>query len=231
MDVKKEQIKLVMFDVDGTLVDSIGCIIACMQNAARNCQVPPPGRLQVLNIIGITLRPAIASLFPGENDDKIDDITDEYRRLCCQWEDETPSPLFAGTLETLRQLKDAGFYLGIATGKSRHGLERLYKFAGMRDMIDFAVCGDMAASKPDPMMMHLALEHFSLQPQQALMVGDSNLDLRMAKNAKVPAVGVRCGVHSEKILLLEDPWQVVDTVKEVGQLLLPAAQTPAVLIS
>lgn len=216
---KFSKIKVVIFDVDGTLVDSVGCIIWCMQKAAENCGVPVPSEQDVLNIIGITLRAAIAKLFPNEADDKIDVITDEYRHLCTRREDETPSPYFPGTLEALRDLRNRGYRLAIATGKSRRGLERLFATEGMRELIDFEVCGDQAKSKPDPMMLEMVLEHFGLEPDEALMVGDSSLDLRMALNAGVPSAGVTCGVHDARTLFNEKPVAVVGNVAHLARLL------------
>jgi phosphoglycolate phosphatase len=213
------KIKLVIFDVDGTLVDSVGCIVWCMQKAAENCGVPVPSEKEVLNIIGITLRAAVAKLFPSQTDEKIDVITDEYRHLCTRREDETPSPYFPGTLEALKNLKNRGYLLSIATGKSRRGLERLFATEGMRELIDFEMCGDQAKSKPDPMMMELTLKHFGLKPSQALMVGDSNLDLRMALNAGVPSAGVTCGVHDASILIKEDPLVIVKNVAQLARIL------------
>lgn len=213
------RVRVVVFDVDGTLVDSVGCIISCMQEAAAVHGARIPTDAEVLDIIGITLRAAVARLFPMESDQRIDIITDEYRRLCTMREDANPSPYFPGTVEALERLKTAGYFIAIATGKSRRGLMRLLADERIRRITDFSVCGDEAPSKPDPGMMRLTMEHFGLRPEQLLMVGDSALDLAMAKNASVPSVGVTCGVHDSRTLNGQDPVLLAENPAHLARIL------------
>ncbi|MCR4553964.1 MAG: HAD-IIIA family hydrolase [Succinivibrionaceae bacterium] len=211
-------IKLIIFDVDGTIMDSIGRIIECMQESAQKYQVAIPTPQEVKNIIGITLRHAVEVLFPEQTQEMVDLITDEYRRLYNLWEDERPTALYPGTMETLETLKGRGYKLAIATGKSQRGLARLYRDDKLYSLFSGAVTGDQAKSKPDPMMLEKLLGEFGLQPDQAVMIGDSNLDLRMAKNIGMPSIGITWGVHSGEILAKEEPAALIDNISELLEL-------------
>ncbi|MGN1356880.1 MAG: HAD family hydrolase [Succinivibrionaceae bacterium] len=210
--------RLIVFDVDGTLADSIGRIIEVMQVASVNCKVKQPSTSDVRNVIGMTLRKAIAALMPEYSDEKVDEVTEEYRRLYKEMEDRDPVRLYPSVISTLQTLKQQGFELAIATGKSRAGLERIYVNSGLRELITCAVSGDMVKSKPDPMMLQTILEHYGLKPEQALMVGDSNLDLRMATNAGVPSIGITWGVHPREVLEKESPVAIIGDVCELPDL-------------
>lgn len=210
--------RLIVFDVDGTLADSIGRIIEVMQVASVNCKVRRPSTSDVRNVIGMTLRKAIAALMPEYSDEKVDEVTEEYRRLYKEMEDRDPVRLYPSVISTLQTLKQQGFELAIATGKSRAGLERIYVNSGLRELITCAVSGDMVKSKPDPMMLQTILEHYGLKPEQALMVGDSNLDLRMATNAGVPSIGITWGVHPREVLEKESPVAIIGDVCELPDL-------------
>ncbi len=212
--------RVVVFDVDGTLVDSVPSIVWSMCQAAKECGAPVPSKEAVLDIIGITLRQAVGRLFPMCSEEENDRITDMYRKLNAHREDTEPSPLFPGIREALGRLRERGSALAIATGKSRRGLERFFAFEGTRELVDFSVCGDQAPSKPDPGMLELVLSHFGLERSEILMVGDSSLDLRMATNARVDAAGVTTGAHSPAILRRESPVFLEDSVVSLAERLL-----------
>ncbi len=207
--------KLIIFDVDGTLADSIGRIIETMQIASVNCKINKPDIQDVRNVIGMTLRQAIATLMPGFSEEKIDEVTAEYRRIYKELEDKNPVGLYPSVIDTLNELKKRGFDLAIATGKSKAGLERIYVNPGLREVIGYAISGDMVKSKPDPMMLYKILEYYGYKAEDAIMVGDSNLDLRMAKNANVKSIGITWGVHPKNVLEQEDPIAIISNINEI----------------
>ena len=201
MNSLSDEIKVIVFDVDGTIMDSIGRIVECMQAAACACGVAEPSVQAVRNIIGITLHHAVEVLFPEQNPEKIDQITDEYRRLYNLWEIERPTSLFPGAMKTLQTLKQRGYRLAIATGKSQRGLARLY--------------GDQVKSKPHPMMLQKLMNQLEIKPSEAVMVGDSVLDLQMAGNCDVRSIGITWGVHSREQLQQETPVAVIDDLSQL----------------
>jgi phosphoglycolate phosphatase len=111
------------------------------------------------------------------------------------------APLFDGALDTLRELQGAGYRLAVATGKSRSSLQRSFaKHPELRALISSSRCADETASKPDPLMLNELLEHEDLPPAAALMIGDTEFDVQMARSARVGALGVACGVHEQERL-------------------------------
>lgn len=209
------KIKLFVFDIDGTLMDSIGRIIECMQTAAQNTGFSIKSPQEIKNIIGITLRQAVATLYPNEAEQNIDIITNEYRRLYNLWDVERPTSLFLGVEDTLELLKSKGYKLAIATGKSKNGLQNFYKNERLNKLFDFGVTGDMAKSKPNPDMLLQILLKLNISAEETVMVGDSNLDLQMGKNALVSTIGVTCGVHSFEVLQKEKPMLILENVKDI----------------
>lgn len=217
--MNKQEIKAIIFDVDGTIMDSIGRIIECMQEAAKKYKVRLPTEQEVKDIIGITLRHAVEVLFPEQSQEMIDLITDEYRRLYNLWEDERPTNLYPKVMDTLKELKERGYILAIATGKSKKGLARLYRDQELCSLFSAAKTGDQVKSKPDPMMLEQLLAELNLKPHQAIMVGDSNLDLRMAKNIAMGSIGITWGVHNKELLAAEEPLAIIDDLQEILRIL------------
>jgi len=188
--------QLLIFDWDGTLVDSIGRIVAAMHGAADRCEVPRCTDEQVKSIIGLGLPEAIARLYPQLDDPRLIErfrqcYSDGYLELEAQ-----PSALFAGVAEALERFRADGYRLAVATGKTRHGLQRVLQGRGWLDYFDVTRCADETASKPDPLMLHEILQHCRVPAGRALMVGDSSFDLLMARNAGVDAVAVGYGAQS-----------------------------------
>jgi phosphoglycolate phosphatase len=215
MNSLSDEIKVIVFDVDGTIMDSIGRIVECMQAAACACGVAEPSVQEVRNIIGITLHHAVEVLFPEQSPEKIDQITDEYCRLYNLWEIERPTSLFPGAMKTLQTLKQRGYRLAIATGKSQRGLARLYGDQELCSLFSASVTGDQVKSKPHPMMLQKLMNQLEIKPSEAVMVGDSVLDLQMAGNCDVRSIGITWGVHSREQLQQETPVAVIDDLSQL----------------
>lgn len=190
-----QDIRLAIFDWDGTLMDSVGRIVSCVQGAARDCELAVPTPTQVRQIIGLSLDVAMSRLFPlcsdsGATSDErqIAALFDRYRHHYLH--DATPSPLFAGAGELLHDWQSQGLQLAVATGKSRRGLDRVLDETGLRPLFVTSRGADEANSKPDPLMLEQILAELGLSPRQAVMIGDSVHDMAMAEAICMPRIGV-----------------------------------------
>ncbi|MBR9727759.1 HAD family hydrolase [Shewanella intestini] len=208
-----KQYKLVIFDWDGTLMDTIGKIVDCMQSVALELKLPIPSELQVRDIIGLSILPAMEQLFP--------DFEDNYDTLLAAYKNHylhlnlTPTPLFDGVESLLNQLQQSGKILAVATGKRREGLDRLLNETGFSKYFSATRSADEAASKPHPSMITSLLAQLNIAPEQAIMIGDSKLDIAMANNAGVDSIGVTYGAHSLQDLLTQHPTVTVDSPAEM----------------
>lgn len=197
--------QLLIFDWDGTLVDSIGRIVAAMHGAADTCGVARCTDEQVKAIIGLGLPEAIAVLYPHLNDPRLIERFRQCYSDCYLELEAQPSPLFTGVVEALESFRSDGYRLAVATGKTRHGLQRVLAGRGWLDYFDVTRCADETASKPDPLMLHEILQHCQVPARQALMVGDSSFDLLMARNAGVDSVAVGYGAQPLNVLREHGP--------------------------
>ncbi|MBL0543939.1 HAD-IA family hydrolase [Aeromonas jandaei] len=219
-----QDIRLAIFDWDGTLMDSVGRIVACVQGAARDCELAVPAPPQIRQIIGLSLDVAMSRLFPLRNDSgtaiderQITMLIDRYRHHYLH--DTTPSPLFAGVEELLHDWRSQGLQLAVATGKSRRGLDRVLDETGLRPLFVTSRGADEARSKPDPLMLEQILAELGLSPRQAVMIGDSVHDMAMAEAIAMPRIGVTWGVDSRDALSRYGPVAVVDSMTALRALL------------
>ncbi|BBQ53296.1 HAD-IA family hydrolase [Aeromonas jandaei] len=219
-----QDIRLAIFDWDGTLMDSVGRIVACVQGAARDCELAVPAPAQIRQIIGLSLDVAMFRLFPLRSDSgtaiderQIATLIDRYRHHYLH--DTTPSPLFAGAGELLHDWRFRGLQLAIATGKSRRGLDRVLDETGLRPLFVTSRGADEARSKPDPLMLEQILAELGLSPRQAVMIGDSVHDMAMAEALAMPRIGVTWGVDSRDALSRYEPVAVVDSMTVLRTLL------------
>ncbi|MGS2722428.1 HAD-IA family hydrolase [Porticoccus sp. GXU_MW_L64] len=207
--------ELLIFDWDGTLSDSLPRIAFCMQRAAEDGGLEPPTTEAVQNIVGLGLYEAIAILYPQLQDDRvIEQLKTDYSRHFLS-NDKVPSPFYPRVMGTLERLREQGFLLAVATGKSRRGLDRVLAEKGLDGFFHGSRCADETRSKPHPLMIEELLVEFGVQSRQAVMVGDTEYDLEMAANAQVPGLGVSYGAHSVERLEKHGPFAVVDCFSEV----------------
>ena len=191
----RQAVDLIIFDWDGTLMDSAAKIVTCMQCAARDLDLVAPSCDEVENIIGLGLPQAVARLFPAlsaEGNERLQKAYAEHYVV----NDKTQTPLFFGVERTLISLRKQGYRLAVATGKSRKGLNRVFAETGTGAYFDSSRCADETASKPHPLMLEELLAELDCKAERALMVGDSEYDMEMAKNAGVKPIAVDYGVHS-----------------------------------
>ena len=206
--------KLLIFDWDGTLADSIGRIVEAMHVASERSGFPLRDDFAVKGIIGLGLPEAIRTLYPEIADGELLAFRDYYAEHYIAAE-AVPSPLFEGVLESMEAFRADGYHLAVATGKARRGLDRVLKAHGWEDYFDVTRAADETASKPHPLMLEQILAHCEVRPEQALMVGDSSFDLQMARNAGMDSVAVSYGAQSIDALKRFEPRLAIDHFSEL----------------
>ncbi|MEQ8258356.1 MULTISPECIES: HAD-IA family hydrolase [Roseovarius] len=198
-------LRLVIFDVDGTLVDSQADIVAAMSHAFARAEREAPTREAILSIVGLSLDRAIALLAPdleaGMQDRMVEWYKDAYVALRAEIGAAQSSPLYPGAREVLEALNaQPETLLGVATGKSRRGLDKLLEGHGLERMFITQQVSDHHPSKPHPSMIRAALSETGLEPHQAVMIGDTSFDMEMAAAAGVAGIGVGWGYHPRESL-------------------------------
>ncbi len=207
--------QLIVFDWDGTLMDSEARIVACIRESIKDLELPHLEDDAIKNIIGLGLREAIDTLYPGSDDRLHRDLTERYRYHFLT-ANPTPSELFNGSRATLERLNDEGYLLAVATGKGRVGLDKVLYETGLDDLFHATRCADETFSKPHPQMLHELMDVLGVEPGETLMVGDTEYDILMAKNANTDALGVSYGVHDVERLLQHEPQGMLDDIAELN---------------
>lgn len=206
---------LLIFDWDGTLVDSEAQIVGAMQAAIIDLKLPPRTDKAIGTLIGLGLTDVLQRLYPELDPAMLMKLYDGYRhRFMAKGIQD--APLFAGAESALRQLHGQGYRLAIATGKSRRGLDRsLELHTGIRSMVSHSRTADETASKPNPLMLRELLEETGFGVERALMIGDTEYDMAMANSIGMSAVGVTCGVHDPERLRRTGAGAVIAAVCEL----------------
>ncbi len=213
---------LLIFDWDGTLMDSAAHITTCMRNAIAIVDAGPRSDADIRNIIGLGLDEAIQHLYPHGSPALIRQIVEEYRQEFLV-RTQHGSELFAGVRETLQALADQGYLLAVATGKSRRGLDKVLLETGLDVLFPITRCADETRSKPHPQMLEEILTDYDTGRHDALMVGDSEYDLLMAQNIGMDSLAVTYGVHDLARLLQHQPRGYVHDISHIPEWL--AGQT------
>lgn len=212
------QVKVVIFDWDGTLVDSVEHIADSLHQAATELGYPALEREAYRDIIGLGMVEALEALYPGINQEQMNAIREGYARYFFA-KVTTPQNVFAGMAEVLADLRAGGRGCAVATGKSRRGLDGALVSSGLGPHFDLTRCADETRSKPDPAMLHDIIRHYGIQPAEAVMIGDTRYDMDMAQRIGMPAIGVEWGVHKRDVLGRYQPHAVVDTVTDLREVL------------
>ncbi len=202
--------ELLIFDWDGTLMDSAAEIVGAMQAAIAETGLPAREDWQMRELIGLGMNEVLDRLFPELDRAHVMKLLNAYRQRYGM--PGSSAALFAGVEDTITALRDQGYTLAVATGKSRAGLERAFTQTGLAAHFGFSRCADESASKPAPDMLEDILLRSATEPERALMIGDTEYDVLMAVNAGVSAVGVACGVHDAGRLMAAGALAVLDDV-------------------
>jgi len=187
--------RLVVFDWDGTLIDSAGTIVLCIQEAARDLGLEVPDRERASHVIGLGLHDSLRQAVPSLSAERYPEFAAQYRKHFLARQDSML--LFPGILELLARLaRDRT--LAIATGKSRRGLDRALAHDNLGRFFSGSRCADETNPKPHPAMLLELMERFSMDSTETLMIGDTSHDLEMARAAGVDALAVTYGAHPEQ---------------------------------
>ncbi len=206
--------KLVVFDWDGTLIDSAGTIAECIRQSAADMGLEVPDRERASHVIGLGLHDSLRIAVPDLAAERYGEFVALYRKHFLASEDRMA--LFPG-IEDLVQRLSATRTLAIATGKSRQGLDRALKAGVLGRYFDASRCGDETNPKPHPAMLLELMEELRVEAAHSLMIGDTSHDLEMAKAAGVDAVAVSYGAHPEQGLRACGPRACVASVAELGE--------------
>jgi len=201
--------KLVIFDWDGTIMDSVGRIVSCVKTVQQAAGLALSSDQAIKDIIGLSLDSALLTLSPGLNEQQLSEMIEAYRIEYVE-NDQTATPIFASFETLLKQLQRQGTLIAVATGKGRVGLDRVMEQSGFGHYFCDTVCATEANSKPDPQMIELLLARLNIKREAAVMIGDSTLDMAMAKQAGVDAIGVTYGAHTRAVLAQHQPVAIVD---------------------
>jgi len=213
-----KKFQLLVFDWDGTLVDSEACIIDAMQLASAEAELPKCNDAQIRDVIGLSLEGAIDALFPEAEKSVRNSVADRYREHYFSTS-TSDVPVFEGVVEILEKLNQEDYFLAVATGKSRRGLDRSLSETGLDKYFHTTRCADETISKPDPQMLIEIIDFFGLKAVDALMIGDSEYDLQMANNAGTESVAVSYGVHNAERLQQCGPLGIIHNITEISNYL------------
>ena len=206
--------KLIIFDWDGTLMDSEAKIVSCLLASARDLELELPTVDEAKNVIGLGLHEACVQLMPGSDHAQHLQMAERYRYHFLI-ANETPSAMFDGVETMLQSLDETGVFLAIATGKGRQGLDAVLKETDLKHYFHATRTADETVSKPHPQMLHELLDYFGLESNEAIMIGDTEYDLEMASNAKMDSLAVSYGVHEVERLMQHQPRSCVHSIDEM----------------
>lgn len=212
--MRNKRFDLLIFDWDGTLMDSTAAIAESIRLACADLALRVPSTGEASHIIGLGLAEALHALLPDLSPADYPRLVERYRHHFLGQDHRLP--LFDGVSETLQALRAAGFWMTVATGKSRTGLERAFDQSGLRGYFHASRCADEGFSKPHPGMVHTLMAICGVTADRTLMIGDTSHDLQMASNAGVASVGVTYGAHGVETLAPCQPLYLAHDFKDLA---------------
>lgn len=218
--MKQGKYSLIVFDWDGTLYDSAAFVVRCVQQALAECQYPELPEENIRQAIGLSLEQALRRNMPHLSPMAFADLVHAYKKCVAIERSKTSVTLFDGVRETLENLKNDDYWLAIATGKSRHGLDQDLSESGLSDYFLMTCCAEEFISKPAPDMLLHIMDSLGKKPSETVVIGDTIFDLQMAENADVDSIGVRYGVHD----------LLPNTTKTLRALINDIRELPSVLV-
>ena len=211
-------VKVVIFDWDGTLVDSVEHIADSLHQAATELGYPALEREAYRDISGLGMVEALEKLYPGISREQMNTIREGYGRYFFS-KGTTPQNVFDGMAEVVSDIRAGGRGCSVATGKSRKGLEGALVSSGLGPHFEITRCADETRSKPHPAMLQEILAFYGIKPAEAVMIGDTRYDLEMAQRIGMPSIGVEWGVHKRDVLGHYAPHAIVDSVPDLRDVL------------
>lgn len=206
--------RLLVFDWDGTLLDSVGSIVACMEATVDEVGLEPVPPERIRRAVGMGLQETLDALVPGTDEATRGRIVECYRHFWLSVYRTRPTP-FEGVERVLEELVEDGYLMAVATGKGRRGLDLDFEATGLGRWFHASRTADETFSKPHPRMLEELLNELGAHPSEALMVGDTTFDLEMARNAGVAAVAVETGSHRTAELRDLEPVACLPSVRHL----------------
>lgn len=215
-------VKLAVFDCDGTLVDGQASICEAMETAFAAASLPAPDRHDIRRIVGLSLPQALRQLVPDASDQQRSYAVEAYKEAfrVSRMQGRVQEPLFHGIAALLDTLRDGGWTLAVATGKSDRGLFSCLAMHGLNDHFISLQTADRHPSKPHPAMLQAAMADALAEADHTVMIGDTTYDVDMAMAANVRAIGVNWGYHTPQELLAAGASDIVTTPQQLGSILL-----------
>lgn len=210
-----KRFELIVFDWDGTLMDSAAAIVRAIQASAADLGLPVPSDARARHVIGLGLNDALHYAVPELAESDYPQMVERYRHHYLSGDHQLT--LFDGTVELIAALRERGHLLAVATGKSRKGLERALSFSGLGEYFHATRCADECFSKPHPAMLEELMDELGVAQASCLMIGDTTHDLQMAKNAGVEGLAVSFGAHPVEQLQAEAPLACVHSPAELRE--------------
>ncbi|MBQ4810978.1 HAD-IA family hydrolase [Pseudoalteromonas luteoviolacea] len=205
--------KLVILDWDGTVMDTVPKIVNTINRVADQYAIPRASEDDTKSIIGLSLETALETLFPADAH-RSTELAQAYKHIYKEV-DSTPTKLFDGVEKVLKQLVDQGVKIAVATGKSRQGLNRLMVETGLESYFITTRTADEAQSKPSPDMLNQIITELSVAPKDAVMIGDTTIDMEMARQAGIDAIGVTLGVATSEQLEATSAMFIADEFEQL----------------
>ena len=205
---------LIVFDWDGTLFDSTGLIVQCIQSACHDVGIATPSDTDAAYVIGLGLQEALRHAAPSLPPERYPELGARYRHHYFARQHELV--LFAGTLDMLHDLKARNHLLAVATGKGRHGLDEALAQSALHGLFDATRTADETAGKPHPLMLLELMAQLGTAPERTLMIGDTTHDLQLARNAGTASVGVSYGAHEPDAFGAHGPLAVLHSTAELS---------------
>lgn len=214
-------LRLVIFDCDGTLVDSQSTIISAMRRAFQGLGLPNPSDEAIRRVVGLSLHESMMRLLPNGSGEDHDGLVDRYRSAFFELRSvpDFEEPLYPGVEAVLDHIDAAGMLAGVATGKSMRGLKATLTHHGIHDRFVTLQTADLNPGKPHPAMVQRAIADAGVEPQNAMVVGDTTYDMEMARAAGVCAIGVSWGYHPADELHDAGAHAVIDRFEELAETL------------
>ena len=221
-------IRLVVFDCDGTLVDSQHLVVEGVRQAFRQHGLSPPEPEAIRRIVGLSVAESVAALWPDGEAEKRAALVRELRAAFAELRRRPDNGvvLFPGAAEAVAALDQAGRLLGVATGMSRRGLNATLDRFAMRDRFSTLQTADDAPSKPHPTMLRRAMTETGVGPEETAFVGDTTFDMAMAVNAGVMPIGVSWGYHPVDELRMAGARIVVESFAELTHAIVESRSRP-----
>ncbi len=213
MPTPPRRFDLIVFDWDGTLFDSTALIARCIQCACADLGLPIPDAQQAAYVIGLGLHDALQHVVPGLARERYPELGLRYRHHYFARQHELV--LFPGTLDMLHALKARQHGLGVATGKSRKGLDEALTSVSLQGLFDATRTADETAGKPNPLMLNELMAELGAEPSRTLMIGDTTHDLQLAANAGTASIGVGFGAHAPEAFAAFKPLLVAHSTAEL----------------